>query len=232
MSGHRCRGAVRMASLLVCVMPLSVAGGLLAQPEDETAEIIGKMRAVYANMEAYQMDTEVRVYREGRLKEVERFRYTFKKPDHIRIDMEAPHSGLVLIYPDNSGKVFMKPGGLVGFLKLHLSPDNALLMSPAGQRIDQTDVGSLINNMARSLTVGRRGEIKVSEHGEEVLIEVTSEDHFLAGVTTLYRFLIDKRLWIPVGVSEFTPDGIPKREILFRNLRTPADTSDRFFGTD
>ena len=161
--------------------------------------------------------------------ETKRFLYTFKKPDHIRIDMESPYAGMVLIYPGEDGKVTVKPGGLFGFLKLHLSPDSSLLNAAKGQRIDQTDMGLLIKNIAHSLTDRRHGEVKVSDQDGQVHISVLAEDHFLAGVLTLYRFSIDKTSWLPVEVKEFTPNGILKREVRFRNLKTSIDVPESFF---
>lgn len=215
---------------LLCVVFSADSGAGISPPNKEhIAGIIGKVKAAYAQVEDYQMETEVKVYHEGRVVETERFLYTFKKPDHIRIDMESPYAGMVLVHPGANGKVDVKPGGLFGFLKLHLSPDSALFRTAAGQRIDQTDIGLLIKNINHSLTDKRRGEVRVSEQDSQVRIEVLAEDHFLAGVLTLYHFSIDKTCWLPVEVREFTPDGILKREVRFRNLRTSIGVPESFF---
>ena len=203
--------------------------GLSPAKVEYIAEIIGKVKAVYAQIEDYQMETEVKIYNEGQIVETERFLYTFKKPDHTRIDMESPYAGMVLVYPGEDGKVTIKPGGLIGFLKLHLFPDSALLRTAAGQRIDQTNLGLLIKNIGHSLTDRRRGEVRITEQDGQVRIEVLAEDHFLAGVLTLYHFFIDKTRWLPVKVREFTPKGILKREVRFRNLRTSIGITDGFF---
>jgi len=196
---------------------------------EHIAGIIGKVKAAYEQVEDYQMETEVKAYHEGQVVETERFLYTFRKPDHIRIDMESPYAGMVLVYPGEDGKVIVKPGGLLGSLKLHLSPDSALLNAAKGQRIDQTDIGLLIKNIDHSLTDRRHGEVRVSGQDGQVLIEVLAEDHFLAGVLTLYYFSIDKTRWLPVEVREFTPNGILKREVRFRNLRTSIGVPESFF---
>jgi hypothetical protein len=160
---------------------------------------------------------------------MKRFLYTFKKPYQLRIDMESPHPGTVLVYPDKNGKVIVKPGGWTGFLKLHLSLDSVFFRNIVGQRMDQTDLGLLVRNIAHSLTDQRRGRLKISEQDCCLLIEVLAEDHFLSGVLTLYRFSIDKTLWLPVKVEEFTPDGIIKRKGLILNLRTSITLPDDFF---
>lgn len=196
---------------------------------EHITDIIGKVKTVYALIDDYQMETEVNVYHEDQVVETERFLYTFRKPDHIRIDMKSPYAGMVLVYPSQDGKVTVKPGGLFGFLKLRLSPDSALLNAAKDQRIDQTDMGLLIQNIDHSLTDRRHGEVRVVEQDGQVRIEVLAEDHFLAGVLTLYHFFIDKTRWLPVEVREFTQDGILKREVRFRNLRTSVGTPESFF---
>ncbi len=220
--------------LLVLVM--AVAANLRAvpssAPEERVAAIIAKMKSAYAQVEAYRTDAEVEEYREGRIAETRRFVYTFKKPDHLRIDMESPHPGLVLVYPDEEGKVSIKPGGLAHFFKLRLAPDNPLLTRRTGQRIDQTDLGLLIRNIEHSLTDQRYGEIGISSRNGSVVLDVLAADHFLAGIRTRYLFFIDKKTWLPTEVDELTPDAILKRKVIFRDLKIMAGIPDKFFQLD
>lgn len=228
-------GVLMVCSIAACfpIQSVLVIPALGAEPSaphgEQIADIIGNMKAAYARAVDYQTETEVRVFREGREVETERFLYTFKKPDHIRIDMESPHSGTVLIYPDENGKVFVKPGGIAGFLKLHLSPGSTLLKASEGQRIDQTDLGLLIQNISRSLTDLRRGEIKLSRQEGRVILDVLSEDHFIPGVLTRYQFSIGETHWLPIEVREFTADGVLRRTVTFRNLTTSIRIPDSFY---
>lgn len=221
-------------SLLILVMSFTsdLWAGLSPTRREQVMGLVEKMEAAYAQVEDYRTETEVSEFQNGRVAATKRFLYTFKKPNHVRIDMESPYPGMILVYPDDDGKVAVKPGGWAGFLNLHLALDNALLRSSAGQRIDQTDLGLLVRNIAHSLTDRRRGELKVTEQDGRVLIEVLAEDHFLAGVVTRYRFSIDKASSLPVEVVELTPDGIPKRKITFRNLRTARGIPNSFFRTN
>ncbi len=201
-------------------------------PSEQAMAAVDRMKADYARVAQYQTEMEVTEYRDGKVTEKRRFLYTFRKPDRIRVDMESPYHGMVLIYPDRDGKVFVKPAGWMKFMKLHLAPDSALLKSRTGQRLDQTDLGLLIANIARSLTDWRRGEIKVSREDDRLQIEVLARDHFHGDVLTLYRFAIDTTSWLPAAVEEFTPNGIPKRKVLFRDLRTSVAVPEDFFQAD
>jgi outer membrane lipoprotein-sorting protein len=201
-------------------------------PAEQAMTAVEKMKAAYAQVVEYQTEMEVREYRDREVVEKRCFLYTFKKPDHVRIDMQAPYSGMILVYPDKDGKVFVKPAGWMRFMKLHLSPDSSLLRSRTGQRLDQTDLGLLIGNIARSLADWRRGEIMVYGANDRLFIEVLAQDHFHPGMLTLYRFAVDTTLWLPVEVTEFTPEGVPKRRVLFRNLRTSISVPGSFFRID
>jgi outer membrane lipoprotein-sorting protein len=207
----------------------TLAASLSLPTHEDVASIIGKMETAYRRVTDYQTETEVTVYREGRIVDTKRFRYTFRKPNHIRVDFEAPHPGMILVYPDEDGKVVVKPGGWAGFLRFHLAPDSFLLKTASGQRIDQTDMGLLIHNISHSVTDRRRGEVRLSEEDGRVLIEVLAEDHFLAPILTRYRFYIDEKLWLPVEVQELTPEGVLKRQVCFRDLRTSLGITDAFF---
>ena len=219
--------------LLPLLLAVSAPGATPAPAAGEQVTgIVTKLAAAYAEVEAYQTDTEVVEYHDGRVAATKRFLYTFRKPGLLRIDMKSPYPGMILVYPDGNGKVAVKPGGWAGFLKLHLSPDSVLLRSSAGQRIDQTDLGLLIRHISRSVTDRRRGEVKVSGTNGRVLMEVLADDHFLPGVQTLYRFTVDTTRWLPAAVEEFTPEGVPKRKTIFRDLRTLSGVPDSIFRLD
>jgi hypothetical protein len=198
-------------------------------PEGRVAAVIARMEAAYARVNSYRVETEVTSYRQGRVDERKRFVYTFQKPNRVRIDMTYPHPGLVLIYPDAQGKVLTQPGGWAKFLHFHLSPDSRLLGNPAGQRIDRTDFGLLIHNIAHSLTDRRHGPpVLTTENGKTVL-QVLAEDHFRPGVLTRYRFTIDPTTNLPIAVQESTPAGRLERTVTFSHFDTSPKLPGNWF---
>jgi outer membrane lipoprotein-sorting protein len=214
--------------ILICL----IGSYASAETSLNTETLFKKMESVYEGVNGYRTSVEVRTFKRDGSSETERFFYTFKKPKWIRLDFESPHAGMILVYPDKNGKVAVRPAGLAHFLKLHLAPDSRLLKGSSGQRIDQTDIGLLIKNIARSLTDQRRGPSEITEENGYVRIRVLAADHFREDVVTLYQFFIDKRLWLPTKVEEFTPDGRPERSITFEDLRTNSGTPDSFFQLD
>ena len=197
----------------------------------DTDSLLKRMESAYARVKDYQANVEVRTYKTGGSFETQKFLYTFKKPKWIRIDFESPHSGMVLIYPDKNGKVGIEPPGVSHIFRFDLSPENSLLRTLSGQRIDQTDLGLLIKKISHSLTDQRRGPVEMEENAY-VRIRVLAVNHFHEGVVTLYQFSIDKNLWLPVKVEESTPEGQLERTIIFQNLRMNTGVPDSFFQMD
>lgn len=74
-------------------------------------------------------------------------RYSYRKPGWIRMEFSQPHRGLVLIYDPAARKVRLWPFGLQHAPALAFSPDNPLLRSRGGQRVDRSDVGTLLASL-------------------------------------------------------------------------------------
>ena len=195
-------------------------------------EIIRNTEAAWTKVEDYRMRVEVTTFAKDGSTSIEKFIYSFKKPGSIRLDFQEPHPGMTVIYPDKDGKAFVRPSGLLRLFTLHLSLESRLLAVSSGQRIDQTDMGRLIRNIAHSLTDSRVGPKAVTEEGGIIRVRVLAADHFLPGVPTLYHFFIDSRLWLPKRVEEATPAGKKKRVVAFFDVRTNMGIPDDFFRTD
>jgi outer membrane lipoprotein-sorting protein len=212
-------------ALITCLIPPPG----LARSDSGIGALLKSVQSAYEKVADYQANVEVKIYEKDGSAQVQAFLYRFKKPNRIRLDFESPHPGMVMVYPDSNGKVVVRPFPRLPLFKLRLSPDSALLRNPFGQRIDQTDMGLLIRNIGRSLTDRRRGLLDVEEKNGTIEFRVLAEDHFKEGVLTLYRFTIDRNLWLPIRVEESDPEGTPGRIVTFRDLRTNISIPDRLF---
>ncbi len=229
-------GTGTMSSSIHQIPPIVLLSCLIfthgsAESRLDAESILKRMEFAYARVVDYETSVEVRTYKQDGSFETQKFLYTFKKPNWVRLDFESPHPGMVLVYPDKDGEVGVKPAGLAHIFRFHLSSGNPLITGPSGQRIDQTDLGLLIKNISRSLTDQRQGSAEIEEDGY-VRIRVLAANHFHEGVVTLYRFFIDQSLWLPVRVEESTPHGQLERSITFENLRLNTGVTDRFFRLD
>jgi outer membrane lipoprotein-sorting protein len=195
-------------------------------------DILNHMKSSYNKVNDYQTTVEVRTYDNDNSFTAEKFLYTFKKPKQIRVDLETPHPGMILVYPDHNGKVGVRPSGWASFLKLSLGPDSFLLKGSSDQKIDQTDMGLLIENIAKSLTSEHHDRPEIEEQGNHLRIGVLADNHFRKDIRTRYEFLIDKTKWLPVEVSEFTPDGVLERRVIFSDLKLNIGIKNSFFQLD
>ena len=191
--------------------------------------LLKKMESAYAQVTDYQAKMEVRTYSNDHSSKAEKFLYTFKKPKKIRLDIESPYPGMILVYPDHKGKVGVRPSGWARFIKLSLAPDSFLLKVSSGQPIDQTDMGLLIKNISKSFTDEQYSRPEFDEERTTIRIQVLAKNHFRKGVRTRYEFLIDKMKWLPVEVREYTPDKVLKRQVIFNDLRVNIGVKDSFF---
>jgi outer membrane lipoprotein-sorting protein len=191
--------------------------------------IVQKMEAIYATIMDYQSTVEVTSPGQDGSLSREKFLYTFKRPKRIRIDFEVPHPGTVIIYSNKDGAVRVRPWGAKGIFELHLDPDSFLLRLDSGQRVDQTDLGLLIVKIRESIEDHRRGPVELSESETAVEMSVAADNHFREGVTTRYRFSIDKKTWLPVQIEEASLEGAFERRILFLDLRTNIGVPDSAF---
>jgi len=198
-----------------------------ANHEDAQA-LLKRMESAYEAVNDYRVLVQVIFAAENAAKRTEEFIYTFKKPGHVRIDFQMPQPGTILVFPDEEGKVLVRPWGW-RFLDLHLAPDSLFLANPSGQRVDQTDFGLLIRNIGRSMDGGRRGPLEILEEDHYIKIRVLAEDHFHDGKVTRYQFTMDKNTYFPAEIEEWTPDGVLERKIAFRNLAVNTDVPDTFF---
>jgi len=221
-------GAACFACLIILLLPhFSISKDL-----SDTAFFVAKMEESYAAVKDYRVNVNVKLYKENGTHENQEFLYTFLKPNRIRMDLETPHKGWILIYPDKNGEVAVLPAGWLGFLDFHLALDSSFLSATSGQQINQTDMGLLIRNIGDSLTTGRRGPVEFSEKAATLEVRVLADDHFKKGVVTKYTFRIDEHLWLPVGVEESTSYGVKKRSVEFHDLRVNTGVSLSFFLTD
>ncbi len=203
-----------------------------AETGTDVQDFLKRMEAAYALVKDYRTRIEVTTYEKGGGVGIKKFLYTFKKPNRIRLDFESPHPGLILSYPDSKGRVVVRPSAWVPFFKLPLAPDNSLLLDSSGQRVDQTDLGSLIKHIERSLTDQRRGPAGITNEDGLIRIQVLAANPFRTGSVTRYQFFIDTALFLPVKVEESTPEGRLQRRITFESLTINTGVADSFFQLD
>ena len=182
------------------LLELVMATALSLNPDPLSAA-----RARFEQINTYQLT----VRSEGARRE-EIIRYTYQKPGFIRMDMVTPFSGAVLIYSPESNRVRVWPFGRPEQRSgMSLRPTNPLVRSARGHRVDQSDVGTLLENIGKLQADGT-----LDQHGEEVIdgraalhLVVQGRDDYTVGDVARYEFWLDREWLFPLKVVSFDRHG-------------------------
>lgn len=162
---------------------------------------------------------------------VEEIRYYYKKPGWVRMEFMRPHAGAVLVYNPDSQRVRLWPFGIGRFPELNLSPDNFLIQSSRGQRVDHSDVGALFENI-RILREG--GEAVVSgvenKDGHTVVpLIVTGADGVTIAKVHRYELWLDMASQFPVKVISRDGQNAVMETVLLEALEINPTLPDTWF---
>ncbi|WP_243362475.1 DUF1571 domain-containing protein [Fundidesulfovibrio terrae] len=180
----------------------------------------------YARLGTYQV-----TLRSGRGDSAEIIRYSYKKPGLIRMDFIRPHKGALIIYDPATKKIRLRPFGFATALTLTLNPDNALVKSAQGHRVDQSDIGTLLG---RANTLQQHGKAEIL--GEEAvgqrktfLVSVEGEKDFALDGTHRFLLNLDETTWLPLKTRSYDLAGNLREEVLMDDLETDVQLDDAFF---
>ena len=137
----------------------------------------------------------------------EHIRYFYQKPGFVRMEFIRPHSGAVLIYNPHTRNVRLWPFGVKHFPEIDLSPDNPLIRTARGLRVDRSDIGTLLENV-RALRDGGKLELSGSNaiDGRVVIhFVVTGAGNFVIDGVHRYELWLDSESQFPLRVISRDP---------------------------
>ncbi len=192
-----------------------------ATPSDPVARALQR----FAQLQSYQ----VTVRSVSSQDETKVIRYRYRKPGYVRMDFSTPHAGAVLIYNPANGKVKLWPFGVGTFPVLNLSPADPLIMDENGHRVDQSDMGVLLNNLRRLQqggTTALAGEETVA--GKPTLhLSVVGPAGKTVDAVHRYEVWFDKQSGLPGKVVSYGLGGKLLETVLMEdmtiNVPFPAD---------
>ncbi|WP_256657516.1 outer membrane lipoprotein-sorting protein [Pseudomonas sp. 2FE] len=158
-------------------------------------------------------------------------RYFYRKPGWVRMEFVQPHKGAVLIYDPGMRRVRLWPFGLKHSLALTFAPDNPLVRSPRGHRVDRSDVGALLENL---LALRARGS--ASSLGDADVAARPAAGFDIVGdpgvtVTGVHRY----RVWLahdtlfPLRVESFEASGEQIETVDMVDVETDVRLPERLF---
>ncbi|MCP3709870.1 DUF1571 domain-containing protein [Paraburkholderia sp. CNPSo 3274] len=153
--------------------------------------------------------------------------YGYRKPGFVRMDFIRPHGGATLTFNPESGKVKLWPFGIDTFPRLTLSPDNHMIQSPQGHRVDESDIGALLVNVRELQEQGDTqvvGAETIGTHRAAHVIVTCRPGHFSTGVFR-YELWFDSSHGLPVKVVSEGESREPIETVLMVNLRVDVPDS-------
>jgi outer membrane lipoprotein-sorting protein len=158
-------------------------------------------------------------------------RYAWRRPGFIRMEFERPHKGAQLVYDPEHGRVRLWPFGIGLLPPMNLAPDNPLISSPTGQRVDRSDVGALLENI-RALR--KSGEVATA--GTEPMdgrpathVIVTGGQDASVGKVHRYEVWFDDATAFPLKVVSRDADGREIETVLMQDVVLDPDFPPGFF---
>lgn len=204
------------------LLTFALLASLVSMPHD----IIPAALTRYENVASYQ--TTLRVSH-GRSNEI--IKYFYKKPGFIRMAFVTPHKGALLLYDPTTKRVRLQPFGNTKAFSLTLNPDNPLVKSPSGHRVDESDIGTLLG---RVLALQKQGQATAA--GEEsvggkstVLINVEGKQGFTVDGTNRFLLNLDAATLLPVQVRTYDSAGRLLETVLMDDLEIDIPFDEQFF---
>lgn len=171
---------------------------------DVAADPIDDAIERYRNVAAYQA-----TLKSSTSSRTEIIRYHFRKPGYVRMEFFQPYKGAVLIYDPSAGRARLWPFGYRSFPALSLSPDNLLIQSTTGQRVDRSDVGALYQNV-RTMQEHGKTDVAGTEviGGKETLhVTIEGEGKFTVDGVHRYQLWLERVTLFPVRISSHDAAG-------------------------
>ncbi|MBI2312370.1 MAG: DUF1571 domain-containing protein [Betaproteobacteria bacterium] len=176
---------------------------LMAMLAAEEGDLVSVALRRFEGLEAYQVTLSSSG--DGR---DERIRYFYRKPGFIRMEFEQPFGGAVLVYDPAAKRARLWPFGLAS-ISFNLSPDNRLIRSRTGQRVDRSHVGALLANVRSLQQDGDTepdGAEEIGGRSAHRLIVTGRGGHAVERVHR-YRLWLDRETLFPLKVASYDEAG-------------------------
>ena len=159
----------------------------------------------------------------------EEIRYYYKSA-YIRMEFIKPVPGVVLTYDPVKKEVRIRPFGFINHV-VTLSPDNDMIQSSAGHKVDESDIGSLLGIVAKLQSNGKTYIMRdESLSGRQtVLVRVTGIGDFTVCGIHQYDLWLDKMTYLPLKIVAYDLCEGLIEEVLMDDLEIDLDLPDSLF---
>jgi outer membrane lipoprotein-sorting protein len=168
-------------------------------------------------------------YQDGGENKRYQFKFYFKREKKIRVDFSYPYSSVTIFFKEGDKEVTVLPLRSLHAVKFRLSIDNPLILTPAGQRINQTDMDYFINFLLKNLEKVEQGTDEFSEDNDQIRFWLWGYDYIGGKNPEKYRIIVSKRNWLPIRIERYNLEGKPLELSIIQGYAINAPLSDKLF---
>jgi outer membrane lipoprotein-sorting protein len=223
------KASIFLTSLFILHLAAIFPPLLEGREENRILAIVQEMESSFKSVEDYSCEVEQIFYKNGIEGQHYRFKFYFKKKKKIRVDFSEPHAGLRIFYDDEEKQVTATPFRFLPFLKFHFAIDDPTLRTPAGQRINQTDMGYFIEFLFENLKKIEQKDMEYKDERGQIEFSLLATDYIGGKVLEKYRIYITKENWLPTRIERYNLAGEPIEVTVIRNYTINFHLEDRFF---
>jgi len=211
--------------LMVISLPLLPEGA----EENRVLAVVQRMESAFKSVQDYTCEVEQIFYQDGGENQRYRFKFYFKREKKIRVDFSSPYSSLTIFFKEGDKEVTVLPIRSLRAMKFRLSIDNPLILTPAGQRINQTDMDYFINFLLKNLEKVKQGADEFYEDNDQIRFWLWGYDYIVGKDPEKYRITISKRNWLPMRIERYNSEGKPLEVSILQDYAINAPLNDKLF---
>ena len=220
---------VWLTSAFLLLMVISLSLLTEGAEENQVLAVVQKMESAFRTVEDYTCEVEQIFYQGGEENQHYRFKFYFKREKKIRVDFSYPYSSLTIFFKEGDKEVTVLPLRSIHALKFRLSIDNSLIHTPAGQRINQTDMDYFINFLLNNLEKVKQKADEFYEDKEQIRFWLRGYDYIGGKDPEKYRIIVSKRNWLPIRIERYDLEGKPLEVSIIQDYGINAHLSDKLF---
>ena len=222
-------GRVWLASAFLLLMAVSFLPPTAGAEENRVLAVVQKMESGFKSVQDYTCEVEQIFYQDGGENQRYRFKFYFKREKKIRVDFSSPYSSLTIFFKEGDKEVTVLPIRSLRAMKFRLSIDNPLILTPAGQRINQTDMDYFINFLLKNLEKVKQGMDEFYEDKDQIRFWMWGYDYIGGMDLEKYRITISKQNWLPMRIERYNSEGKPLEVSVIQDYTINAHLSDKLF---
>jgi len=197
--------------------------------ENRVLGVVEKMESSFKAVEDYTCEVEQIFYKDGGESERYRFKFYFKRGKKIRVDFSHPYSSLTIFYGEGDKEATVLPLRFLPAMKFRVSTDNPIIHTPAGQRINQTDMEYFIKFLSNNLKKVKQRTDEFYEEKDQARFWLWGLDYIEGKHLEKYHIFISKQYWLPIRIERCRLEGNPLEVTTIQNYAINTGLSDKLF---